>query len=719
MAEKTRMFSEHWYRVAQQRVALRPSVRSRRQWFRGERWRVLYDPFAHRFFRLRPAAYEFVSRLSSERTVEEVWKESLERDPNDAPGQGEVIQLLAQLYQANLLQLDLPPDAQQFFERYRKRKQQERRAYLTYIMFARFPLFDPDRLLNRLRPYVNACFSRVGLLVWLGVLLAALKVAVDNVDALVDQSQGVLAPSNLFFLYTALVLIKAIHEFGHAFAVKRYGGEVHTMGILLMIFTPIPYVDATASWAFRQRRQRVLVASAGMMVELFVAALATFVWASTSAGLVNALAYNMMFIASISTVLFNGNPLLRYDGYYILSDLLDIPNLFERSKKQLRYLTEGKLLGRPHVRKPSDRRGESIILGVYGVLSGLYRVLVFSMIILFVSQRFLLAGIIMAAICVFAWMILPTGKFIHYLITDPGLDRNRPRAIGVSVAAAALAVLLVGVIPFPSSFSAPGVVQAIGFTEIAARSSGALQQVRPGATQSVTNGTPLFQLEDPEWAFQWQAENASAAYSEALYRQALRESAADLKPIEQSLELIERRRQRLLEYRDQMQVRAPVDGLWVAGARPEDQGIWVDRGINVGFMVQTNRMLFRATVSQQESRWLFEAAGARRARVRLRGGAGAPLEAPQWLVIQAEQTTLPSPALGWFGGGDVAVRQEDPAGTDARDTFYEVRVMLPAEAASDLRVYHGRTGRVRFRVPPETLWEQGYRRVRQLLDRRG
>lgn len=120
------MFSEHWYRVANQRVALRTGVRTRRQRFRGETWRVLYDPFAHNFYRLRPAAYAFVARLTPGRTVEEVWNECLEEFPGEAPGQGEVIQLLAQLYLSNLLQLDLPPDARQFFERYRKRKQKEK-----------------------------------------------------------------------------------------------------------------------------------------------------------------------------------------------------------------------------------------------------------------------------------------------------------------------------------------------------------------------------------------------------------------------------------------------------------------------------------------------------------------------------------------------------------------------------------------------------------------
>lgn len=711
----SQMFSEHWYRVQNQKVALRPGVRTRRQIYRGEVWRVLYDPFSHQFFRLRPAAYEFVARLSPRRTVEEVWNECLEQMPDEAPGQGEVIQLLAQLYLANLLQLDLPPDAQQFFERYRKRKTKERMSYLSYIMFARFPLFDPDDLLNRLKPYARMLYSKIGVLVWFAVVGMAVKTALDNAGALMDQSQGVLAPSNLFLLYAGLVFIKLLHEFGHGMACKVYGGEVHTMGIMLMIFTPIPYVDATASWAFRERRRRMLVGAGGMIFELFVAAIATFVWANTQPGTLNALAYNLMFIASVSTVLFNANPLLRYDGYYLLSDALDIPNLYQRSTQQLRYVFEGKLLGRKNMKPASPFRGEQITLAVYGVLSGLYRVIVFGGIILFVSRRFLLAGLIMAAICVTSWIIRPVVKFIHYLITDPSLERNRGRAIAVSAAGAALAAALVGWVPFPSSFSAPGTVVSFPFTEVTARTAGHLTDLAPPPSHSLPAGVPLVSLDDPEWIFSWREESAALEHTEALYRRALHRSTADLDVIIAHRQVMHDRLARLQEHRTHQQVRAPMSGLWVSGALEDLRGMWVERGSILGYVLHPETRQFVAVISQDEARWLFDEAGVRRARVRLRGSAQEPLESSGWRVIPAEQRTLPSPALGWFGGGEVAVRQDGRDGTEAARTFFEVRIQLPA--AETARLHHGRTGRVRFRVAPESLWSQASRRVRQILRR--
>jgi len=153
-------------------------------------------------------------------------------------------------------------------------------------------------------------------------------VAIDHAPGLKEQGQSVLAPDNLVLLYVGLILAKAVHEFGHAMACRRFGGEVHVMGIMFMVFTPMPYVDVTSAWAFRSRWQRILVGGAGMLTELFLAALATFIWANTGAGTLHSLTYNMMFVASVSTVLFNANPLMRFDGYYILADLLDIPNLY-------------------------------------------------------------------------------------------------------------------------------------------------------------------------------------------------------------------------------------------------------------------------------------------------------------------------------------------------------------------------------------------------------
>src|SRR6267143_6338259 len=189
MAETQSTFSESWHRVANQRLCLRAWVRIGRQNFRGERWFVLENPLTNEFFRLTPAAYAFVVRHDPKRTVEEVWRECLEKFPDDAPGQEEVLGLLAQLYFANLLQYDHGANSAELFERYKKRQQREWRARLLNVMFMRFPLLDPDRFLVRTLPAIGKFINPFGAVLWLGVVAVALKVAADNWEELKQQSQ--------------------------------------------------------------------------------------------------------------------------------------------------------------------------------------------------------------------------------------------------------------------------------------------------------------------------------------------------------------------------------------------------------------------------------------------------------------------------------------------------------------------------------------------------
>ena len=170
---------------------------------------------------------------------------------------------------------------------------------------------------------------------------AVLLAAIHWHDLTEDFMDRVLVPHNLLLLWLVFPVLKTLHEFGHAFATKVYGGEVHEMGVLLLVFTPCPYVDASAASAFRTKWHRIIVGAAGMIVELFLASLALFVWLNVEPGVVRAVTYNVMVIAGISTVLFNGNPLLRYDGYYIFADYLEIPiYVFERGPI---YTTSGAL----------------------------------------------------------------------------------------------------------------------------------------------------------------------------------------------------------------------------------------------------------------------------------------------------------------------------------------------------------------------------------------
>jgi len=715
MVEESRIFHESWYRIANQHVSLSAGVKVHRQLFRGSRWYVLCDPFSGQFFRLRPAAYEFVARLSMKRTVEEVWEESMSRDAEDAPGQEDVIQLLAQLYHANLLHFELPPDSEKLFERYTKQKQKVTRSTLMNIMFARIPLIDPDNTLKRFLPFVRLLMNPFGVVLWVAVVTWAIIEVVGKAALLGEQTQGVLALGNIPLLYAGLVLIKCLHELGHAFAVRRFGGEVHTLGVMFLIFSPLPYVDATAAWAFREKWKRVLVGGSGMIVEIFFAACAAIIWANTGTGVVHSLAYNLIFVASVSTIVFNVNPLLRYDGYYMLSDLLDIPNLHAQATMHLRHLVERYGFGMKQSRSPSASRAEGFWLSVFGVLSGIYRVVVFGGILLLLADRFLLAGIVMAVVCAISWLLTPALRLIHYLAADPKLQKTRARAVGVCVGAVVTVAAFLYFCPFPNSFKSPGVVKARESQLVVTRAAGAIAQVVMNSGARVRPGDALVRMESRELDLRIQELEAKLAQVLAERQRALQGNVADVKTVDGIMMSIQLQLEQMMEERGSLTLTASVPGIWVAPYLSESLGMWMPRGAQIGQVVNDASFYFSAVVSQRDVSRVFSGE-IRATEVRISGQAGTTVHPPRLQQIPMEQTALPSAALGLGAGGDVSLSAADTTGIKAAQTFYEVRLDLPHEAPVALS--QGQSGRALFRLPSESLLKQAWRKLRQLLQER-
>ncbi|MCS7090849.1 MAG: biotin/lipoyl-binding protein [Verrucomicrobiota bacterium] len=706
--------SESWHRLADQRLALRPDVRVRRQFFRGELWYVLEDPLTNQFFRLAAPAYEFVARMDRGRTVQQAWEAAVRARPDTAPGQEEVVRLLAQLHQANLLLTEQPPDSVRLFQRARQRRQRQWQTRLLGIMFARIPLWDPDPFLQRLLPWIRWVFGPVGMVLWLGTVSGAIKVALDHAPELTRQTEGILAPQNWFLLYAGFALLKLVHEFGHALLCRHFGGRVHTMGLMLLIFTPVPYVDVTSAWSFRSRTQRLWVGAGGMWAELFVAACMTFVWAATAPGTLHSLAFNMMFLASVSTVLFNANPLMRFDGYYLLSDALDIPNLYGRANQMLAYWIERHAFGRKEAENPARSRREAVWLGLYAVCGHVYRVVIFAGILLFVGKRYLLLGALMAVVCLVGWVIVPMARAVMYLLASPRLERCRGRALGVAAGVLAGGFVLLGAIPFPHYFRAAGVVQAKDLTLIPAGIDGRIVELLTPPGRQVQPGQPLVRLDNPELELELQSARAEWEETVARERRALHEATADVRPLAARRQAVEQRIRELEEELAARVVVAPHAGQWVAPELDQAMGRWIPRGTVLGAVANLEAYRFEAVVSQREAAWLFQQQ-LKSPQVRLRGQAGEVLSVLRQTIIPAEHRRLPSAALGWQGGGPLAVAMDDPEGRRAMEPFFVVR----ADLASHPRIalLHGRSGQIRYRLASEPLLSQWLRRLHQLLQR--
>lgn len=714
MNKTLKIFHESWYQIANQKIFLRASVSIKRQFFRGIQWYVLHDPFTNQFYRLPHNAYEFIARLNKNHTVEQIWLELLETMPDKAPGQGEIIDLLAQLYHANLLHYDLAPDSTRLFERYKKRKQNIVKMNILNVMFARIPLFDPNNLLKLIHPFIQLLISPLGMALWITVLGIGIKLVIDNFKSLQVQSDGILSPSNLFLLYIAIAIVKVIHELGHAFAVRRYGGEVHTIGIMLMLLTPLPYTDATASLSFRNKWQRILVGAAGMIFELFIAAIAVMVWAGTGEGILHSLAYNMIFTASITTLLFNINPLMRYDGYYILCDLLEMPNLQNQSNQQLTYVLEKFAFGKKDCTSPSTSIGEAWFLALFSISSFIYRIVVFTGILLAVSNKLLLLAVIMAIFIILSWAVFPLIKFVKYISNNPGLARVRGRAIRVSLATITVIFIILNYIPFPYSFKAPGVLKAIGYMVIVNHATGQVVSFEKSSGSFVKRGDTLLVLENTELRNLLSMNKAALLEAELEYNKALTNLQADMEPLEKRISAFTSRLQYVEKEIACLVVRAEIDGIWEIPDANGFMGRWLPRGTQIGQIINQNQFYFASVIPQKEISGLFSQK-IEAAQVKLIGQSQRLLGVKKINIIPMEQNQLPSSALGFSGGGDIAVAPGDSSGRKTVEPFYEVRAVL--QNTQEVMQKHGRSGKIRFSLGYKPLLWQGWRKVLQLLQK--
>ncbi|NBB79817.1 MAG: hypothetical protein GVY36_10280 [Verrucomicrobia bacterium] len=261
MAGKKKVFSDSWDRVADRHASLLPGVDVQLQFYRGEAWRVLRAPYENEFFRLTEEAWGFVGRLNMGVTIDEAWRQAMERDPEGAPGQEEAIKILGQLSNAGLILSDIAADSREIFRAKTKEKRTMMGKQALNFLFLRVPIFNPDRLLTLLRPLGRVLMHPLMLVLWLFVMIWGGKSVVEHWSAVRDQSSGFLAPDNLFLVLVCTVVLKLLHELGHGISCKHFGGYVPTFGIMFILFAPLPFVDATASWGFREKWRRIFVSS--------------------------------------------------------------------------------------------------------------------------------------------------------------------------------------------------------------------------------------------------------------------------------------------------------------------------------------------------------------------------------------------------------------------------------------------------------------------------
>jgi len=708
------LFNPSWYRIAELKPRLRSHIQIHQHRYRGEVWYVLQDTGTGRHFRFTPATYKLLSLMDGQRNVQTIWDMTLTELGDDAPTQGEVIELLAQLHAADALQCDISPDSEELFRRYQKTQRRNWKQRLMTPLAIRLPLFDPQDVLDHGLPWVRPLFSWWAFVIWLIVVVLATILAGSHWPELKYAiSEQALAPKNLLVLWLVYPLVKALHEFGHAFATRVWGGEVHEMGVLFLVFIPIPYVEASAASAFPDKRKRMMVGAAGMIVELFLAAIALFVWLNSEPGIIQIIAFNIMLIGSVSTLLFNGNPLLRYDGYYILLDAVETPNLATRANNYLGYLIQHHLFGVDKSRFTLLTQQEHGWLAVYSIASFTYRIFILAAITLFVAGKFFVIGVLLAIWALLLQVLLPAWKMIRFVLTGSQLREQRLRAVSTSGAILLLCGLLLFVAPLPLTTHAYGVVWLPEQAYIRTGTDCFVKDILAERDSNVKPGQALIACDDPVLrADVKQMEAKLQEYQARLNAETVNDRVkADILQDDMITTRAElaRARERLA----QLEIRSEVAGTFVVPNYQDLVGQYLPQGKVLAYVIDPKLVRVRTVVEQGDISLVREQTDG--IDVRLAGSLGDVIKASIKQEVPAATDQLPSAALSTVAGGPYLVDPKDDKHLQTLRKIFQFELLpnghLPANAIGK-RVY------VRFEHGNEPVGFRLWRLVRRLFLRK-
>ncbi len=703
------LFSPLWYRYSLQRPQLRSHVTVQSQCYRDQAWYLLINNTNGNHFRINDVAYEFVGRCDGHYSVQQIWDTLLEKLGDSAPTQDELIRLLSELDERDLIRYEMQPDIPRMFRKQQKNDKNKRLAFINPFAF-KLPLWNPTQLLDRLSWLQTPIFNPITLFIWLLIVITASLSAASHWSELQQHaSKNIATPHYLFLAWLSFPLIKFLHELGHGLAVRHWDGQVKETGITFFMLTPAPYVDATASTAFRSRYQRMIVGAVGMMVELLLASIALLVWLSTQNGLVHDLAFVTMFICSISSLLFNGNPLLRFDAYYILCDAFDLPNLGARSKTYWSNLIKQLALGKNYANSMLYAAGEKKWLVAYAPLSIIYSLILVSYIVIWVGSKSAMLGLLIAVLAVFSMVIKPMVNVSKSIISASPAGSQKRRSFMFIGAAAISAFVLLCVVPVPYSTSAQGLVWLPEEAQIRPATEGFIKTIVANHGDMVKANQLIMILDDP--SLMTERDNLNQKLSELQtdqYKLSFQDPVQaasvgeQMNKVHAELQVIEERIAGL-------EVRSQVKGNLVLPHQNDLPGTFVKKGLVLGYVLDKDIIKVRAVVPEPAAALVREQLND--VEVRTADHVDQVFSANMVADMPSVTRTLPSAALGDRGGGRYVTDASDEKGLTSVEPLVLIDLSLPTTELERV----GARANVRFNHGSKPIAAQVYRQIQQLF----
>lgn len=556
-------------------VRKRPDLSSNRQRYQGQGYWVVKEPVGLQYFRFHSEEFYILNMLDGHVSLQQI-KDGFEQ--RFAPQKitfGDLQQFIGMLHRSGLVISNSPGQGKALRERGRKKKNKETMGKFANVFALRYRGFDPEKILNGILPWLGWLFTIPALIGAVALFLCAsllLASQYETVYTRLPSFQQFFAADRWFILAITMALVKVVHEFGHGLSCKKFGGECHEIGFMLLVFTPCLYCNVSDSWMLPNKWKRVWIGAAGIYVEMILASIAAFVWWFTEQGTtINDLCLNMMFLNAVSTVLVNGNPLLRFDGYYILMDLLEIPNLRQKSTQVLTRWFQGTCLGLELQDDPFLPTRGKFLFGMFTVASVIYRwVVVFSIcwFVIKVLEPYGLQAIgRMVAVVGFAGLVAqPFIKTWKFCRTPGRLSKVKRTPLLITVTIFASLVAGVCYIPLPHHIDCAFEIRPNQAGAVYAGTSGRIvRTMSPG--KEVQEGDTIALLDNPDLRLRLaelkgEEEVARAQFKNMSFRS--RDDIgvkAQIETQSEMIESIEELRQKTESEIDRLTVRATRDGV--------------------------------------------------------------------------------------------------------------------------------------------------------------
>lgn len=696
-----------WSVFNQLLVVLKPQIESSQHFYRGEKWYVLRDKSKRKHIRINARAYKIISLLDGKLTILDIFQ-ALEKQGFEIE---EVVDTVQHLFSVNFLtNAGSLVSQQKAFKLLHSHLVTKHQSRAFNPLMIKLPLINPNEFLSNTLEYVKPFFSNIfvcfsGCVIFYAILQTTINL--DNIA--IAMNSDLIKPSNLTLMFAIYVVMKLVHELSHAYTLRNWGGEVREMGVSFLVLMPIPYVEASDAWFISSKKKRIIISSIGIAAEVFIASVALLVWVSVGPGIISDIAFNTMLIGSLSTILFNANPLLKFDGYYILQDWLEIPNLASRSNQYWKGLIKHYFCGLPKDKSIEVNNSSRFWLRVYAPCAFVYRMLLLVTITLLLTKQYLFIGVMLACWAVFMQVILPLKKIADFIFFDEKLKEKRKQVIVKSLTLITSIIYILFLVPAPLNSSTQGVLSVTGKSEIVQNQNGFLEKIYVNSGDHVNEGTELMRFRNAELETELTVKQAQLEELQARLKGTKLEQRILYRKTNRAIDALEYELAQLQTRVENLTVKSQSAGIFYKADLQILEGQYVPRGQLIGYLRSSDNLVIRAVVDQQ-SLALIEK-GVKQIEFRL-------AEAPEHIFTASishesikSSTNLPSAALGAMGGGRIVVTQEGE-GIVANEGYFSIELKTEQSLG-----HYGLGGRayIKFNYGSEPLAPQWWRIGTQLI----